>query len=306
MNNYSIIPYYEKKKSIRIDGKKFEALFLGSKRSYLLLREKDILKMYNLINFKLISHFDYEFTDDTFEFLSKYNLLISTGQHYDLILWNLNKNCLSRKFSAHSSKIYSIKKHSVLDLIVSNSFDGTIKLWDLRLNKPIKILKKSSKFSKELIFKEESPHLIYDSFNKSIILYDIISDKVTKILKNHRKKITKIEYSPFSNYFSSISKSEIFFYRNDGAIEKSLNSYVKKFSDIVMFPKLNLLTTIDGFINEIILKKPKLYLRSYNQIFKKYHHLNKPRLYYDHYKDILYSIDGPFINKFKKKFKKIN
>ncbi len=129
-------------------------------------------------------------------------LSISNNMHNnrsgDLVtLWNDSNSKIIQEFSGHNGTIFNAKLSSDGRNLISSSFDGTIRLWNVSNGKEIKKL--ATDLMLPMVDISEKDEVAFCSENSFSVIDTNGIYKYPEIKKAHNKKINTIFYSPDGN-----------------------------------------------------------------------------------------------------------
>lgn len=151
-----------------------------------------------------------QFAFDSFEDIKIWNL--NTGQ---LLFTLLNRNTFS---------IIDIDISLNEKFLISSSLDGTIKMWDIKNGKLLKVITTSRAAISSIKISNDMKYLIVASFDKSINIWNIESAKLIKKIMGYSGSINNIDITNDNKFIVSAL--------SDGTLKKSYSSGFKKQKNI--------------------------------------------------------------------------
>ncbi|AEA38829.1 pleiotropic regulatory locus1-like protein (nucleomorph) [Cryptomonas paramecium] len=136
--------------------------------------------------------------------------------------WDFCKNVLTRRYTGHSNSVTKLAKNFCLNLIISSSKDGTLKLWDNRVYKNILTLYTCGGSVNSFLNNDQSAHVISANSNGNIYFWDLKINKNTYIIKNSIREIKNIYQLINKKYLLAINKKSIIIHEKNKKISQKI------------------------------------------------------------------------------------
>lgn len=97
----------------------------------------------------------------------------SVGGDKSVFYWDVKGNCIIRKFEGHISRINTVSFNDDESVLVSGSYDSTVRLWDLKAHsyKPLDVIKHcKDSVSKVIVNKHE---ILVSSIDGKVRTFDL-------------------------------------------------------------------------------------------------------------------------------------
>ena len=127
------------------------------------------------------------------------NYIASSGADKKVLIWDLNASpcCASKCYKEHSDKIQSVKWNKIEEnLLVTGSFDKTIKIFDTRINKSVFTYKVNSDIECIDWSMKDKFKLLFSFEDGRIQLFDLQKFAAIASFKAHKKEATSVAFSP--------------------------------------------------------------------------------------------------------------
>ena len=138
------------------------------------------------------------------------NYVASSGADKKVLIWDLNSSPTSAStcFKEHKDKVQSVKWNKVEgNLLVTGSFDKTIKIFDTRINKSVFTYKVNSDIECIDWSGEDKYKMLFSFEDGRIQLFDIQKFEPISNFKAHKKEATSASFSPkIPTLFSSCGR----------------------------------------------------------------------------------------------------
>ena len=161
------------------------------------------------------------------------SLIASTHRKNNIInIWDLKSNRLVMKLVGHNEEITAIAFSPEMDLLVTGSLDGMIKVWDLLKNKE-KFALRDGRIKRVLFSKDGKIILSTSVSSTNITAWDATTGKKLTVLEGHSGYISTIDYNQSGTMIISGSvDSDIRFWTadfiNTGLVLQPLHDIVRK------------------------------------------------------------------------------
>nr|UXY86779.1 pleiotropic regulatory locus1-like protein [Cryptomonas paramecium] len=152
----------------------------------------------------------------------KFNQFFIGGNETVFDEWDFSKNFLIRKYVGHSGSITKLSKNFCLNLIISSSKDGTIKLWDNRVSKNVLTLYTCQEDVASFLNNDQSPHIISANSNGNIYFWDLKINKNIYIIKSSVREIKNVCQLINKKYLLLINKKSIITYKKNKKIAQKI------------------------------------------------------------------------------------
>jgi len=120
--------------------------------------------------------------------------VVSASDDKTVRLWDLTSNEPLKTFVGHQDYVRSVSfmPGSMSNIIISGSYDSTVKLWDPRMagNSAVRTFKHSAAI--EDVLPLSSGTTVCASSGESISVLDMIAARPLRLLKNHQKTVTSL------------------------------------------------------------------------------------------------------------------
>ncbi|ETO16208.1 WD-40 repeat protein [Reticulomyxa filosa] len=128
--------------------------------------------------------------------ISEFNKIITKYIKYYKLLKSIN---------IHHGFVKRVKFSSDGTKIVSAAFDGTIQIWDIKLQKTIKVLKRHSSWVYCAQFSPDGTMIVSGSDDKTVRIWDVRLEEEVHILNGHSSGVTSVQFSPDGQTIASCS-----------------------------------------------------------------------------------------------------
>ena len=138
------------------------------------------------------------------------NYVASSGADKKVLIWDLNSSPTSAStcYKEHKDKVQSVKWNKIEgNLLVTGSFDKTIKIFDTRVNKSVFTYKVNSDIECIDWSGEDKYKMLFSFEDGRIQLFDIQKFEPISNFKAHKKEATSVSFSSkISTLFSSCGR----------------------------------------------------------------------------------------------------
>ena len=187
------------KNSHLLIGSKDEVLAMAviPMTSYLISAGKEkIIRVWNLDKALMLEQFDSGMQEILSLAITNGGKVVAGGADGTITIWEIQLPNLIFKHLAscngHSAGVCSIKFSKVGNFIISGSFDASIKIWDLTLNKQIRELKKYPGIISALELTPDD-NIVTGNKSSELCLWDFKTLKNVRSFKGHTGEITAIK-----------------------------------------------------------------------------------------------------------------
>jgi len=114
------------------------------------------------------------------------------------------KNLILQKsvLKGHSQQVFSLQLNPGQDILASAGSDGSIRLWDIKVGRCLKILKNAG-FTTSLAFSPDGGELVSGSSDKTVKVWNLSKGRLVKQLKGHTDVVTSVAFSNDGQYIIS-------------------------------------------------------------------------------------------------------
>jgi len=123
------------------------------------------------------------------------NPIISIPEEKNLIL---HKSVLK----GHSQQVFPLQLNPRQDILASAGSDDSIRLWDIKDDRCLKVLKKAG-FTTSLAFSPDGGEMVSGSSDKTIKVWNLSKGRLVKQLKGHTDVVTSVAFSNDGQYIIS-------------------------------------------------------------------------------------------------------
>ena len=138
------------------------------------------------------------------------NYVASSGADKKVLIWDLNSSpsCASTCYKEHTDKVQSVKWNKIEEnLLVTGSFDKTIKIFDTRVNKSVFTYKVNSDIECIDWSGKDKYKMLFSFEDGRIQLFDLQKFSPISSFKAHKKEATSVSFSPqIPSLFSSCGR----------------------------------------------------------------------------------------------------
>jgi len=105
--------------------------------------------------------------------------------------------------TGHTGNVYSVAFSPDGKYAISGSHDQTIRLWDIRTGRELRIFKRHKGSVSSVTFSPNGRYALSGSEDKTIRLWDIATGKEVKVFKGHKSGVYSVAFSPDGSYILS-------------------------------------------------------------------------------------------------------
>ncbi|KAI8458557.1 WD40-repeat-containing domain protein [Phakopsora pachyrhizi] len=166
------------------------------------------------------------------------NYLVSASDDHSVRIFstsNLRSTPSTTQLIGHSNCVYCLKFNPIGTVLISGSFDETIKVWDFIGGKLLRTLPGHSEVVSCLDFSRDGSVIVSGSFDGLIRLWDATSGQCLKTLvisKDTNSPVTFVSFTPNSNHLITCSLDSIVrlwdFKTREGTVVKSFTGHSHK------------------------------------------------------------------------------
>ncbi len=130
----------------------------------------------------------------------------SASHDSTLSLWNTIQGIRIASMRGHNRPVYGCTADKAGRLVVSVSWDTTIKVWDGRTGKQKGTLKTPGKHNTPIncvSFHPEGQLVVVGSWDTTLKIWDTLNEKRLKVLKGHKTSVQVCEYAPSGRHIVS-------------------------------------------------------------------------------------------------------
>lgn len=128
------------------------------------------------------------------------------NEDFSLYIWYLEKNCQYYVLKGHLSVIKSISFSRDSLSLITASYDGTIRIWDVHEGKCRKVLRDDGKFVNSAALSPDERYIASASADNIIRIWDSAKGVLVKKLKGHTDVATNVVFSGDGSMLASTSE----------------------------------------------------------------------------------------------------
>lgn len=110
---------------------------------------------------------------------------------------------LRQTLSDHTADVYCVVFSPQGDLLASGSGDKTIRLWDARTRKTIRILEGHGDVVRSVAFSPDQKTLVSGSKDQTVRLWDVATGQLQQTLEGHTGQVRSVAFSPDGTLLAS-------------------------------------------------------------------------------------------------------
>uniref|UniRef100_A0A0C3TKW7 Anaphase-promoting complex subunit 4 WD40 domain-containing protein n=1 Tax=Guillardia theta (strain CCMP2712) TaxID=905079 RepID=A0A0C3TKW7_GUITC len=129
-------------------------------------------------------------------------LLASGGGDRIVRLWRMDGECL-RVLRGHSEWVYSLSFSPSGELLVSASFDGSLRVWDVSNGKCVRVMRAGGINFLACSFDPLGTFIAAASSDKLIRFFRLSDGEVSRTLRGHEKEVTCLSFHPSDRLLAS-------------------------------------------------------------------------------------------------------
>jgi WD40 repeat protein len=131
----------------------------------------------------------------------------------NLKLWDLNSNCVRADLRGHTDKVRSVEFDRSGALLVSSSFDRTVRIWDARTGGAIRSLEGHTDRVHRAVFSPDGRLIASSSDDGTVRLWDALAGRPKRVL-SHRREVFSVAFSPDGRILASGDSSGLIILRD--------------------------------------------------------------------------------------------
>lgn len=155
--------------------------------------------------------------------------LIISDPNGAIVVYDIDKNVVASKISAHSDKVYNISLSPDGEWLTSASKDGKVKLWKTDKYKRTNTFSKHQSDVNTADFSPDGKFIVSTSDDKYILVWDITTGKMISKLKGFKDDVLCAEFSPDGKYIIGGSKKGMMKVWNTEKIIPEMKEFTENF-----------------------------------------------------------------------------
>ncbi|ETO22761.1 mycorrhiza-induced NACHT/WD40-repeat domain protein, NWD [Reticulomyxa filosa] len=193
---------------------------------------------------------------DSVQFSPDCSKIVSSSKDKTIRIWNIKSGKEIRILEGHFDDVNNVKfstKENSKDIqimlqvlnfspcgrnIVSGSWDGTIRFWDVNSGQEIKILEGHSSVINDVHFSPDGQTVVSSSKDQTVVIWDVKSGKKIIELENHSHNVTRAQFSSDALSVVSCSRDKTILIWNvkSGTVEQQLDGHNSAVNDVKFSP----------------------------------------------------------------------
>ena len=129
--------------------------------------------------------------------------ILAMNEENNITFWNADTGQRLHQLSGHTERVTSLAFSPDGKILVSGSYDRTIRLWNVRTRKELGTLEGHDSAVYTVAFSPDGQYIASGSKDNKIILWPLYSDESPRTLTGHSKEVFSVAFSPDSKMLAS-------------------------------------------------------------------------------------------------------